>query len=249
MVRQAAADLFVVCDYGQILKQELLAVPPRGGINLHGSLLPAYRGAAPVQWAMRQGERVTGVSVIHMTPRLDAGPVLVTRPLTIRDDETAGELEARLADEGVEATLEALRTLAAWDGTAPLGSCQDAVATSSAPRLQKQDGRIDWTQTGRQIDCHVRAMQPWPTAFTELPASPERPAIRLVVRQVASPLPDAVLPEPPAAPGTVAIDLGLHVACGDGYLRLERLQPAGKREMSAEDFLRGRPVPAGTRLA
>lgn len=247
-VEEAAPQVLVVCDYGQILKRHVLEVAPLGGINLHGSLLPAYRGAAPVQWALKNGEETTGVSVIHMTPRLDAGPVLVCRESAIRDEETAGELEARLAALGVGATLEALELLAQWDGKSTLGTPQNPAQRSSAPRLTKADGRIDWSQEARQIDCHVRAMQPWPTAYSELPAREDRPAVRIVVRRVEKSSLSAALPSPPLPAGTLLTDHGMHVACGDGYLRIDRLQPAGKREMTAEAFLRGRPIPTGTAL-
>lgn len=245
---EASPDVLVVCDYGQILKTHVLEAAPLGGINLHGSLLPAYRGAAPVQWAMKRGEFVTGVSVIHMTARLDAGPVLVRHELAIGDKETAGELETRLAATGVDATLEALQLLATWDGTSALGTPQDASQRSAAPRLTKADGRIDWSLEARQIDCHVRAMQPWPTAFTEIPASDQRAPVRIVVRRVEKSSHEAELPSPPLPPGTLLTEHGMHVACGDGYLRIDRLQPAGKREMTADAFLRGRPVPSGTTL-
>jgi methionyl-tRNA formyltransferase len=249
------ADLFVVCDYGQILKREVLALAPLGGINLHGSLLPAFRGAAPVQWAVLSGARETGVSVIHMTPRLDAGPVLCRRSTVIAAHETAGELEARLAQLGVAATLEATALLAEHrvavraGGELPrLGEPQNQRDASKAPRLQKRDGRIDWSRAAEKIDCHVRGMQPWPTAFTELPAGANRKQpLRLVVRSV----------EPSAArtsggnqaavePGTVHLDEGkLLVRCGDGWVRLTKLKPAGKREMSDEEWLRGRPLTSG----
>src|SRR5206468_11351590 len=137
------ADLFVVCDYGQILSRDALALARLGGINLHGSLLPKYRGAAPIQWAIFLGETETGVSVIHMTPRLDAGPVLVQRRLAIQPDETAGRLELRLAALGPETVLEAIGRLAAGDTS---GIPQDPAKATKAPRLKKSDGLIDWSR-------------------------------------------------------------------------------------------------------
>src|SRR5690348_15752114 len=125
ILRQLAPDLLVVCDYGQILSPEALSVPPQGGINLHASLLPKYRGAAPIHWALLNGERETGVSVIHMTPRLDGGPILVQRATAIGAGETQPELEQRLASMGVEAVQEAIAQLEQWDRTSPIGALQD----------------------------------------------------------------------------------------------------------------------------
>ena len=125
----------VVCDYGQILKPSVTRSDRLGGINLHGSLLPAYRGAAPVQRALLSGDTVTGVSVIHMTPRLDGGPIITTRETEIRDDETAGKLEERLSEIGVAATLEAIEKLVAWDGESEMGVSQDASRVSQKHRV------------------------------------------------------------------------------------------------------------------
>ena len=247
-VAQAGPDLLVVCDYGQILRPAALAVAPLGGINLHGSLLPAYRGAAPVQWAIRQGESHTGVSVIHMTPQLDGGPVLATRQTAIGDEETAGQLEQRLAALGVDAVRESVALLGSWDRKSPLGRPQDEAVASKAPRLEKAAGRIDWGTSARQIDRHVRAMQPWPMAFTELVEAGRQP-VRVAILQVTR------LPTPPAdqtpgaSPGAIVADADLCVVCGEGLLRVDRLQPAGRRVMSGQEFLRGRPLTPDARFA
>lgn len=247
-LRQQAAELLVVCDYGQILKPEALATTRLGGINLHGSLLPRYRGAAPVQWALLRGETTTGVTVIHMTPRLDGGPVLAVRQTEIEDTETAGELEARLAEIGVAPTLEAVERLLDWDGQSPLGQIQDAAAATAAPRLKKSDGQIDWHRPASEIDCHVRGMQPWPMAFTYFPAATaDKPPLRLAVKSI------AVLEEPAGdrPPGQViARDLqdGFRVATADRLIRIERLQPAGRTEMSGAEFIRGRNLSGAVQL-
>lgn len=243
-LRQFAADLLVVCDYGQILKPAALEAARLGGINLHGSLLPKYRGAAPVQWAMLSGDEVTGVSVIHMTPRLDGGPVITTRQTKILEDETAGELEARLAELGIEATLQAVTTLSRWDGHSPIGLGQDPDQVTKAPRLEKKDGQIDWTRTAREIDCHVRGMQPWPIAFTHLSFADDKPPLRLAIKSV------QVLQQPaePWEPGQVVPGDQLIVACSDRLVEITSLQPAGKREMSGQEFLRGHQPTPGTRL-
>lgn len=230
------ADLLVVCDYGQILKPEALGSTPLGGINLHGSLLPSYRGAAPVQRALLAGERDAGVTVIHMTPQLDGGPILAIRSTEIRPTETAGELEARLGEIGVEATLEAISLLASWDRGAPIGQPQERGYVTKAPRLKKSEGEIDWSKPSAAIDRHVRGMQPWPVAFTHVTLDPHKPPLRLAVKEVA----DTSTPRPEdAAPGQVIGGDVLRVVTGDGVVEVVRLQPAGRREMSGEDFMRG----------
>ncbi len=238
-------SLLVVCDYGHILKPAALQTATLGGINLHGSLLPKFRGAAPVQRALLSGEPVTGVSVIHMTPRLDGGPILATRRTEIRDSETAGELEARLAELGVEATLEAVDSLAAWDQQSPIGQAQDSSQVTQAPRLSKSEGEIDWSRTAREIDCHVRGMQPWPGAFTHFAFDPEKPPVRLVIREIEISDQDSGGREP----GEITVNNGLHVASGDRLITIRRLQPAGKKDMSAAEFLRGHPPREGSKLA
>ena len=157
------ADLFVVCDYGQRLAGETLAAARLGGINLHASLLPKYRGAAPINWAIYHGETQTGVTVIHMTPRIDAGPCIAQAPLAIRPEETAGDLEPRLAELGarlVRQTIDGLEL-------GPVEALpQDPALASKAPRLKKTDGLIDWRRAAGEIKDHVRAMEPWPRTYT-----------------------------------------------------------------------------------
>ncbi|QDT11088.1 methionyl-tRNA formyltransferase [Planctomycetes bacterium K23_9] len=242
------ADLLVVCDYGQILKPAALGAARLGGINLHGSLLPQYRGAAPVQRSLLSGDAVTGVSVIHMTPRLDGGPILCTRSTPISDDETAGELEDRLSAIGVDATLEAIDALTTWDGASPIGEKQNAELITKAPRLSKAEAEIDWSRTSRQVDCHVRGMQPWPVAFTHIAVHADKPPIRLAITKIAtkveldavSELSDDVLSPDKAEPGMiVSAKKGLFVATGDGTIEIKRLKPAGKKEMDAMEFVRG----------
>jgi methionyl-tRNA formyltransferase len=237
------ADLFIVCDYGQILSREALALARLGGINLHGSLLPRYRGAAPIQWAIFHGETETGVSVIHKTPRLDAGPVLVQRRLAIEPDETAGQLEARLATLGPDAVLEAIGRLAEGNTT---GIPQDPTLATKAPRLKKTAGLIDWSRSAEQIRDQIRAMDPWPRAYTFW-LSADGPPLRLILDVVA-----VQAGTPSAEPGMILIadaSAGvLSVACGSGSLIIQRLQPSGKRPMTAGEFLRGYPLRAGDRF-
>jgi methionyl-tRNA formyltransferase len=189
---------------------------------------------------MLQGESVTGVSVIHMTPRLDGGPVLTTRSTAIRDDETAGELEERLAQLGVDATLEGVAQVAEWDGVSSIGEAQNATEATKAPRLHKSDAEIDWNRTAREVDCHVRGMQPWPIAFTHLPVSAGKPPVRLAIKRIRildqsaeQHLPGQLVELPPD------LAKGLVIATADQLVEIVCLQPAGKREMSGEEFLRG----------
>lgn len=240
------ADLFVVCDYGQILCRDLLAVPPLGGINLHGSLLPRHRGAAPVQWAILAGDAVTGVSVIQMTPALDAGNVIVARETPIGPRETAAELEPRLAAIGAAAVVEAVDLLAAAAAGTTLGVPQDAACATRAPRLIKADGIVDWSQTAPEIERRRRALEPWPR-LTTFYARGDGQVQRLVLEDVAV-AEDAAAD---TAPGTVLVATGdrLVVACGGGTaVAITRLVPEGRRSMSVADFLRGSPLRPGSRL-
>ena len=234
-------DLFVVCDYGQLLSSETLAIPARGGINLHGSLLPRYRGAAPINWAILNGDIETGVTVIHMTPRLDAGPCLSRRRAAIGPDETAVELEPRLATLGADAVLEALALLSRWDGVSELGEPQDPRLVTRAPRLRKSQGRVDWSRSAREIVNQVRAMKPWPGTYTFV-RQPHAEPLRIILDRVS-----AVSDCPAAPPATVVQATGqrLIVATGEGGLSVDRVQPAGKRAMEIGEFLRGHPVHVG----
>lgn len=243
-IRRCEPELLVVCDYGQILSRDALSVSSLGGINLHGSLLPAYRGAAPVQRSLLSGDRTTGVTVIHMTPQLDGGPILGTRETEIRNDETAGQLEERLSQLGIELTLRSLELLAAWDGQSPIGSPQDPSLVSKAPRLHKSEALIDWTQTALQIDCHVRGMQPWPIAYTHVKTNPSKPPVRLAVLQVERCEADVA----DLKPGELAGGKELVVATGDVPLKITSLRPAGKREMTGAEFLRGHELARRTEL-
>jgi len=253
-IKALEPELLVVCDYGQILSPAALAIAPYGGINLHGSLLPRHRGAAPVQWAILAGDAVTGTSVIHMTPALDAGNVIAVRETPIAADETAVNVEQRLAELGVAAVLEAIETLiAAGAGSTP-GVPQDPARVTRAPRLSKADGLVDWSQPAAQIARMRRALEPWPRTATFLRAGLGRPPLRVVLEELAEAEADdpagafgtklaaALGSEPSPTPGTVltADDAGIVVACGEGTrLVVRRLVPEGKRSMSAAEFLRG----------
>jgi methionyl-tRNA formyltransferase len=239
-------DVLVVCDYGQILSGATLALASLGGVNLHGSLLPRYRGAAPINWAIANGDRETGVTVIHMTQRLDAGPSLVKRTTPIGADETAPELEQRLSQIGADAVLDALEMLRGWDRVSILGEPQNQSEATRAPRLRKEQGRVDWRRPALEIRNRVRAFQPWPGAYTELPAAKAQP-LRLILNRVSV----VNVGEHGQVPGTVLRADGeqLVVACGQEALSLERIQPAGKRLMDASEFLRGYRIPVGQVLS
>ena len=240
---EVGADLMVVCDYGQILSRDTLATTRLGGINLHGSLLPKYRGAAPVQWAVINGDSHSGVTVIHMTPKLDGGPTLVQVDTPIEAHETAETLEVRLSQLGVPAVLEAIELLASWDGKSTLGAIQDSQEVTKAPRLTKQHGAICWSDSALDVINRHRGVQPWPGSFTLWDRGKQ--PLRLLVKEM-------VLAEQhdSGEPGEViaAEDERLIVACGDGCVALHQIQPAGKRLLTAGEFLRGYQIQPGIRF-
>ena len=252
-LRAYGADIMLVCDYGQILSGDTLRATRLGGVNLHGSLLPRHRGAAPVQWAILCGDTQTGVSVIHMTPKLDAGNILATRSTMIGKKETSAELETRLARIGVGAVLESLDSLQRAGGSSEnnvhvaLGQAQDESDATRAPRITKHDGFIDWEMTAIDIDRRRRAFIPWPrsTAFV-----PHMNGLRRLVfsetEVVEGRSIDAMM-----QPGMIAeINAdGFVVACGGGSkLSIRQVIPEGRRVMSAVDFLRGSSVRVGSQL-
>ena len=234
-------DVFVVCDYGQILAPATLEVARWGGINLHASLLPKYRGAAPINWAIYQGESQTGITIIHMTPRVDAGPAIAQAAMAIDPEVTAAEIEPRLAELGAPLVIRALEDLEA--GTARAIE-QDPAQATRAPRLKKEQGAVDWSRAAAAIKNQVRALQPWPKTYTFW-QRPQGDPLRLILEKVHV--------EPRAAgqsPGTVleAHDDRLVIATGDAALAIDLIQPAGKRVLSAAEFLRGYGVRPGERF-
>ena len=240
-----AADLLVVCDYGEILRPETLATARLGGINLHGSLLPKYRGAAPVQWTILRGETETGNSVIHMTPGLDAGPILAQQRAVIDPEEDAAQLESRLATMGADLVLDVIDSLESGTAT-PIQ--QDTSRASKAPRLNKEQGAIDWSRPAREINNQVRALVPWPRAYTFWHRAGAEP-MRLNIDRVTIPASTAGLASATSRPGTLLDDATrLIVAAHDGALEIVQLQPAGKRSMPASEFLRGYRITPGERF-
>ena len=238
-----APDLFVVCDYGQILKPETLTIAKLGGINLHGSLLPKYRGAAPINWAVYNGDTETGITVIHMTPRIDAGPAIAIARLPIGQDDTAVTLEPKLAELGAPLVMQAINALASGNVT-PVP--QDVAQATKAPRLKKEDGAIDWNLSAEQIRNQVRAFVPWPKTFTYWHRSEAEP-MRLILDRV-------TIDTTPRPAGTVPGQVleasadRLLIATGNHLQKIDSLQPAGKRILTAAEFLRGNPVRPGDRF-
>lgn len=241
-----SADLFIVCDYGQILSRQALSLSRLGGINLHGSLLPRHRGAAPIVWAMLSGDAETGVTVIHMTPGLDAGPMLVKSKLTIGQRETCGELEPRLAALGPAAVNEALEMLEKWDGVSPLGEKQDPALVTKAPRISKAMGAIDWSKPAPKLALEVCAFQPWPGSYTFLIRDGKEPLRVALVSADAT-----EMASESSAPGVITtLDKdSFTIATGAGSLKINSIQPAGKKAMSAGEFMRGNALQVGMRFA
>jgi methionyl-tRNA formyltransferase len=235
-LRQFQADLFVVAAYGQILKAELLAIPHRGAFNVHASLLPRHRGAAPINYAILAGDEETGVSIFRIEPKLDAGPVLGMVRTPIGPKETSGELEDRLSALTAPLIAEVVDRIEVG-AAEPIP--QDASLVTRAPKMPKSIGAIDWSSSSAMIDRHIRAMQPWPMAYTFL-AVPLRAPIRMNILDV-----DPIASSSSAVPGCViAGESGeLVVRTGDGAVAIRRLQPAGKRAQTTEEFLRGTKVP------
>ena len=263
----SGAELAVVVAYGKILPRPVLDALPRGCINVHGSLLPKYRGAAPVQWAVIDGERETGVSIMQLDEGMDTGPVFLERRVAIDPDETAGELLHRLAPIGAQALLEVIAAIAA--GTAH-AAAQDHAGASHARMLAKADGAIAFDQTAAAVAARIRGVDPWPGAHAVLRGQPVKLFRAQPVPQddargspgaePASTLRDAVRASPgsdaaalggttpgQAPPGTVlAIDArGARVATGDGAVVIRELQSAGRKRLSAAQFAAGRGIAVG----
>ena len=235
-----SADIGVVAAYGKILSETVLAMPRLGMVNVHASLLPKYRGAAPVHRAIIAGERETGVTIIRLVKALDAGPMLASLSRPIGDEETSQEVERHLASLGAALLVSTLDRLAA--GHVP-ETAQDDAAATYAPRLTKEDGLIDWSQSARDIHNLVRGVHPWPRAYTSLDGH------RLIVYRSRS-LVD-IEDQPQLSPGAITLARGdyLHVATGAGTLAILEIQAEGRRVMSVREFLAGHPLKTGDRFA
>ena len=223
------ADAAVVAAYGLLLPPEMLGAPARGCLNVHASLLPRWRGAAPVQRAIMAGDERTGVCIMQMTEGLDAGPVLLRADTLIGEGETAGALGGRLAQMGAALMVEALDRL---DGLA--AEPQDDAAASRAAKIRKDEAAIDWRRPAAEVDRHIRGLSPAPGAWTEIAGR----RVKLLASRPA---------EGGGAAGEV-LDDAPTIACAEGAVRILRLQREGRRAQDAEEFLRGTPLPAGTLL-
>jgi methionyl-tRNA formyltransferase len=236
-----APDISVVVAYGHILPRDVIDFPRLGTLNIHASLLPQWRGAAPIQAAIRAGQSETGVTIMRMVPRLDAGPILLQVPTPIVHDETYGELQLRLSELGALALIEALSLL---ELGAVVEHPQDDAAATMAPKIERDDARIDWTRPATEIAAAIRAFDPKPGAFSTLGGAD----VKLYGARAAS----FDIAEGTAFPpgGTVLAidDAGAVVACGDGVVRIIDAQPAGKRRLSISELSRGRGIRVGDQL-
>jgi methionyl-tRNA formyltransferase len=235
-LRALAADVFVVVAYGRILPQALLDVPPRGCWNVHGSLLPKLRGAAPIQWSIIRGDAVTGVAVMRMEAGLDTGPVAAVREVPIGDDDTTASLARALAVAGAPLLVETLPKI--LDGTVNLQPQDDAAATL-APPLAKDDGRLRFDVPARAVSARARGCDPWPGATALLDGE----VIRLFGPRVLS--------GPGGAAAGSVLGLrpeGLAIACADAPIAFAELQLPGRKRLAASAVLAGRPIPPGTSL-
>ena len=231
------ADLFVVTAYGRILPASLLDLPPLGTINVHGSLLPKYRGAAPVQRAILAGEEVTGITIMQMDEGMDTGDILLTDRLGIDADDTAASLAVKMAKLGGRLLVEALELLRA-DKLPP--EKQDDSQAGEAPMLSKDEAPINWQRSAAEISCQIRGLDPWPKAHTYLADKWLRPFRPVLLDEACS-----------QAPGTlIRIDpQGLVIATGNGALLVREIQYEGKKRMPVADFLRGHALAPGITFA
>ena len=229
-------DLIAVAAFGRILPPAILSLPPKGCINVHGSLLPKYRGAGPIQWAIINGETDTGITTMLMDEGMDTGAMLLQEKIVITPDDTAGSLSPRLAELGGRLLVETLTRLKA--GTlAP--QVQDHPQATMAPQLKKEDGAIDWTLPAIAIANRIRGLTPWPGAYTFL--GKDR---WMLCRAVALAEASAA---PPGLIAAVTKD-AIHVATGNGVLAVKELQPANSRRMTVAQYLAGHPIQAGLQL-
>ncbi len=235
-LRSYEPDLIIVAAYGRILPSSILDLPPLGCINIHGSLLPRHRGAAPIQWAILAGDKEAGVTIMQMDVGMDTGAMLLPASLPVAEDETAGSLFTKLSTLGGTALLQALDLLR-QDKLPPIE--QDHSLATEAPPLKKEDGSIDWTKSATEIHCLIRGMDPWPTAFSFL----DEKRFRFFSPELNSTVSDM-------EPGSIiqADRNGLLLATGDGALLVREIQPEGKKRMTVEAYLCGQTLEAGQKF-
>jgi methionyl-tRNA formyltransferase len=228
-LRATQPDLIIVVAYGQILPRSILEIPRLGCVNVHTSLLPRWRGAAPIQYAILHGDRETGVTTMFMDEHMDTGDIILQRSEVIRADDTSATLHDRLAKLGAELLAETVTLIA--EGRAPCAK-QDETRATYAKKIAKEDGRIDWSRPAIEIERQVRAFNPWPSAYTQLGD------LMLKIWKA------EVVESASGTPGEVLANLT--VATGQGGLRILELQPANSKRMPVDAFLRGHPVKSGT---
>lgn len=238
-IKYLKPDLIVVEAYGQILPRAILDIPRKGCLNIHTSLLPKFRGAAPIHAAIREGEKQSGVTIMWMDEGLDTGDILLQETTPIRSHDTAETLHDRLAQIGAKALLKALDLIR--DGKAPRIE-QDETKSTYTKKLRKEDGRIVWSQSKREIDCHIRAMTPWPGAYTWVPEGDDQRMLKIFQTIISR--------RAKGAPGEIVrVDKhGILVASSEGGLLLREVQLEGKKRMPAAEFARGFHLPVGTIL-
>ncbi len=234
-MRELRPDVSVVAAYGQILPEAILDLPVHGSVNLHASLLPELRGAAPINWAIIRGHTVSGVTVMRMAPELDAGPILHQVRVPVGETTTAGELYRELAEAGANALLEVLGRFERGEAAE---TEQDHARATWAPKLDRAAARLDWSLPAPEVARWIRGCDPWPAAWSTMADEP----LHVFAPEVVT---GAALPQRTAdtRPGTVLSarpDSGLVVATGEGAVRIGEVKPAGKRRMTAADWLRGR---------
>ncbi|MBA2564372.1 MAG: methionyl-tRNA formyltransferase [Gemmatimonadetes bacterium] len=243
-LRQLGPDVSVVAAYGHVLGQRILDLPRLGSLNLHASLLPRHRGAAPVAAALLAGDEVTGITLMRMERGLDTGPILLQREMAILPGDSAGDLTGRLGRLAASVLVEGLDALAQGRlAEVP----QDEGRATYAPRLTSNDARVRWNTPAAEIERAIRAFDPWPGAFTELGGRRVKLFRAAVAQPTGSASPANAAPAPAA--GEVLSGPGLRVATGCGILEVLELQIEGRPRVAAADFLRGRPVRPGTLLA
>lgn len=260
---RVAPDCVVIIAYGQIIPAKLIAIPRLGWINVHASLLPKYRGAAPINWAIINGEKVTGLTTMQIDPGLDTGPMLLRTELPIGSDETAPELSVRLAQAGAPLIIETLRRVEASEITP---EPQDNAQATFAPPLKKSDGAIEWDLSSQYIYNRIRGLHPWPGAFTRFRGKIcqiwGRPLLLDLIRALRSDIETEVRPAPPLPelhirgterpsllPGTIRVEkFGILISCGHGSLFLESIQLEGRKRVTAREFVNGARLAPGEKF-
>lgn len=242
-LRNQQADIIVVVAFGQILPKEILELPPKGCINVHASLLPKYRGAAPIQWAVINGEAVTGVTTMRMDEGLDTGDIILKTEVSLMEDETGGTLFGRLAKAGAELCVKTLEAIE--QGTVTY-TPQDHAAATHTTMIKKQLGEMDWAKPAKELERLVRGLNPWPSAYTYLDGK----TLKIWKAGVQEEPQEAGQGFKEAVPGTVTnvTRNAIWVQTGQGILILEELQLEGKKRMPTDAFLRGFPLEAGKKL-